>query len=91
MVMRLFKAISTWIDRDWQRRSFNPVFAFGQRLPWCIPILVIGLVGYLFGAEPGDILYDWGLLVGMSLSLMLMAWSFYRWFSGYGRTDWQEK
>ncbi|WP_041390598.1 hypothetical protein [Sphingobium chlorophenolicum] len=89
--MRLIKAFSAWIDRDWERRSFNPVFAFGQRFIWCVPILVIGVVGHLFNAEPGDVLYDWGLPVGMALSLILMGWSCYRWFSGYSRTDWQKK
>ncbi|QUT05246.1 hypothetical protein KFK14_19960 [Sphingobium phenoxybenzoativorans] len=89
--MKQLKAFSAWLDRDWTRRGYNPIFAFGQRLIWCVPVLAIGLVGYLFGAEPGDVLYDWGLPVGMALSLMLMGWSGYRWFSGYSRTDWQEK
>jgi hypothetical protein len=89
--MSLFKAFSAWLDRDWERRSYNPISAFGQRLVWCVPVLAIALVGHLFGAGPGDILYDWGLPVVMALSLMLMCWSGYRWFSGYSRTDWQEK
>ncbi|AEG47897.1 hypothetical protein Sphch_0197 [Sphingobium chlorophenolicum L-1] len=79
------------MDRDWERRRYNPVFAFAQRLMWCVPIVVVAFVGHLFDAEQGDVLYDWGLPVGMAMTLMLMGWSFYRWFSGYSRTDWQEK
>lgn len=89
--MRPLKVFSTWIDRDWERRSYNPIFAFGQRLIWCVPILVIGVIGHLLGARPGDILYDWGLPIGMALSVLLMGFSGYRWYSGYSRTGWQEK
>lgn len=89
--MNLFKALSLWMDRDWEQRSYNPVFAFGQRLLWCVPILIIAIVGHLLGAQPGNVLYDWGLPAGIALSLMLMGWSSYRWLSGYSRTDWQQQ
>jgi cytochrome c-type biogenesis protein CcmH/NrfF len=89
--MRPLKVFSAWLDRDWERRSYNPIFAFGQRLIWCIPIVAIGLAGHLVGAKQGDVLYDWGLPIGMVLSMILMIWSAIRWLSGYSRTDWQEK
>ena len=88
--MRLIKSLVRWIDKDWEGRRYNPVFAFAQRLVWCVPILLIGMTGHLAGAKPGDFLYDWGLPIGMFLSLSLFGLSSYRWFRGYGRTDWQE-
>lgn len=88
--MKALKSLAGWIDKDWQRLRFNPTFAFAQRFLWCVPMLVIGLVGYLAGAKPGDALYDWGLPIGMVLSLLLFGLSMYRWLKGYSRSDWQE-
>lgn len=87
----MVRYLRKWIDRDWERRDYNPVFAFIQRLLWGLPLAVIGAVGWMFDAGPGDPLYDWGLPIGAALSLALVAYSSYRWFVGYGRTGWQEE
>ena len=88
--MQLLRSLIRWIDKDWETLRFNPVFAFAQRFLWCVPIIVIGFVGYLAGAKPGDFLYDWGLPFSMVLSLLLFGVSMYRWLRGYSRSDWQE-
>lgn len=85
------KRLPGWIDRDWERRSYNPLFAFAQRLLWVTPLLAIGAVGLLVGAGPGHFLYDWGLPIGICLMLLLFGYSGYRWFVGYGRTSWHEE
>lgn len=88
--MKALRSLIDWIDKDWERLRFNPVSLFAQKLLWCVPILVVGIVGYIAGTAPGDVLYDWGLPIGIVLSLLLFGLSMYRGLRGYSRTDWQE-
>lgn len=84
------RALREWIDRDWERRRYIATFAFAQKVLWISPLLAIGLICWLLGAGPGDVLYDWGFLAGIVLCLVAMGFSLYRWAAGYSRTAWQE-
>ncbi|MDF7774310.1 hypothetical protein P1X14_03535 [Sphingomonas sp. AOB5] len=87
----MFKSIIAWLDRDWEHRGYNPIFAVGQKLFWFSPLLLIGIIGIIAGVKPGDFLYDKGLLIGLGLCLIPFSISNYRWFRGYGRNSRNEE
>jgi hypothetical protein len=42
MVVKFFEVVREWVDRDWERRSYIPSFAFVQKLLFLSPILLLG-------------------------------------------------
>lgn len=90
----MLRRVLRWIDRDWERRRYLPLLAFGQRLLWIAPILlaiVIMELAEALGASPSGPVTTTILIAGMVGCITTFAFSMYRWFVGYGRTEWQEK
>lgn len=90
----MFRALIGWMDRDWASRKYNPVFAFGQRFVWGIPLLVsIGVISVLdalgFSRDSSAPLTV--LALGATGTFAIMLVSLYRWAVGYGRSDFQER
>jgi len=44
MMVGLSKALREWVDRDWERRSYIPAFAFAQKLLFLSPTLLLGAI-----------------------------------------------
>jgi hypothetical protein len=81
------------MDRDWEQGRYLPLLAIGQRLIWVAPMLVAILLISLadaFGAAASGTITLIILIAGMLASLLMCSLSMYRWFIGYGRTDWQD-
>ena len=90
----MLRRVLHWIDRDWERRRYLPLIAFGQRLLWIAPILLAILLMELaeaLGASPSGPVTTAILIAGVVGCIITFAISMYRWFVGYGRTEWQEK
>lgn len=82
------------MDRDWEQRRYLATFAFAQKLLWIAPMLMAVLltgVAEMLGAAPDGPATLTILLLGFVGSLVTLVMSLYRWFIGYGRTDWQKK
>ncbi len=89
----MFRALIGWIDRDWASRKYNPVFAFGQRFLWGVPVFVsLGVVAIMaaLGAEPNGTATLVVFALGAVGMLAAMLFSIYRWMVGYSRSDFQE-
>lgn len=87
----LYRSVVAWLDRDWERRRYNPTFAFAQKLFWLSPFFLISAICLIAGAKPGDFLYDKVLLIGLALSIIPFSISTYRWLRGYSRPSWHEE
>jgi hypothetical protein len=90
----MFRALIGWMDRDWASRKYNPVFAFGQRLLWGVPLfLSIAVMGILdalgFPRDSPAVLAVFA--VGAIGMFTVMLISLYRWAIGYSRSDFQER
>ncbi|MGA1797337.1 hypothetical protein VH567_00980 [Sphingomonas sp. 4RDLI-65] len=90
----MFLALIDWIDRDWASRKYNPVFAFGQRFVWGVPVFISIAIGIALEAlgYPSDgtaILVV--VVLGAAGMFSIMLISLYRWAVGYSRSDFQER
>lgn len=90
----MFRALINWMDRDWARQRYNPVFAFGQRLVWGIPVFVsLAVIGALealgFSRDGPAVLGT--LVLGAVGMFAFMLLSLYRWAAGYSRSEFQER
>jgi hypothetical protein len=90
----MFRALIGWMDRDWASRKYNPVFAFGQRLIWGVPLLLsIAVISVLdaldFSRDSSASLTV--LALGATGTFAIMLVSLYRWAIGYSRSDFQHR
>jgi len=90
----MFRALINWMDRDWASRRYNPVFAFGQRLVWGVPVfLSIAVTGALeamgFSRDGPAVLGT--IVLGVIGMFAVMLVSLYRWAVGYSRSEFQER
>ena len=90
----MFRALIGWMDRDWATRRYNPVFAFGQRFVWGLPVFAsLAMMGILDAlGVPSDspaTLVIFALGAAGMIAIMLL--SLYRCSVGYSRSDYQEK
>jgi hypothetical protein len=82
------------MDRDWERRNYNPLLAFAQRSMWGAPLLVALLLMGLLESPglPRESSVVTALLVCGALgSLAMLCLSVYRWMAGYCRSAFQER
>lgn len=90
----MFRALIDWMDRDWASRKYNPVFAFGQRLVWGVPVFlslaVIGALEALGFSRDGPAVLG-TLVLGVVGMFAIMLVSLYRWGAGYSRSEFQER
>lgn len=90
----MFRALINWMDRDWASRRYNPVFAFGQRLVWGVPVFlslaVIGALEALGFSRDGPAVLG-TLVLGAVGMFAIMLLSLYRWAAGYSRSEFQER
>lgn len=90
----MFRALIGWMDRDWSSRKYNPVFAFGQRLIWGVPMFISLAIISLLDAlgfprdSPATLTV---LALGMIGVFTVMLVSLYRWAIGYSRSDFQSR
>ncbi len=88
------KRLVLWLDRYWERRSYNPVFAFAERLlvgaPLLIALLLMGVLEAL-GVSLDAPIITAILIVGVLGMFGMMGLSLYRWMTGYSRSEWQDK
>ena len=90
----MFRALIDWMDRDWASREYNPVFAFGQRFVWGVPIFVsTAIIAGLdaLGIPPESSVSLVVLVLGGAGMFAIMLVSLYRWATGYSRSDFQER
>lgn len=90
----MFRAIMSWIDRDLASRKYSPVFSFGQRLLWSLPVfLSLAAISVMeaLGAEPGGTATLVVFILGGIGMVAAMLVSIYRWMAGYSRTAFQEE
>lgn len=92
--MRLIRSLVAWMDRDWQGRNYNPIFAFAQRLLWIAPLiaalLLMGLLETL-GVSRESLAVSALLVCGALGTLVMVGLSLYRWMTGYSRSEWQDQ
>ena len=90
----MFRALINWMDRDWVNRRYSPVFAFGQRLVWGVPVflslVVIGALEALGFSRNGPAVLG-TLVLGAVGMFAIMLLSLYRWAAGYSRSEFQER
>jgi hypothetical protein len=90
----MLRALINWMDRDWAHRKYNPVFAFGQRLVWGVPVFlslaVIGALEALGFSRDGPAVLG-ALVLGVAGTFAIMLISLYRWATGYSRSEFQER
>jgi hypothetical protein len=82
------------MDRDWERRSYNPLFAFAQRLVWAAPLLAALLLMELLetlGVARGSFVVIALLVCGAFGTFAMLGLSMYRWMAGYSRSAFQEQ
>jgi len=91
MMVNPFKALREWVDRDWERRSYNPTFAFAQKLLFLSPLLLLGIVSMVIDIPPGSPGYYWGFGVAGALCLLIGVFQGWRWLLGYVRPSWHEE
>ena len=88
------RRFGSWLDRYWERRSYNPVFAFAERLmviaPLLIAILLMGVLEAL-GVSRGAPVMTGILIAGGVCAFGMMGISLHSWMKGYSRSEWQDK
>jgi hypothetical protein len=92
--MRLIRAFAAWMDRDWDGRNYNPIFAFAQRLLWIAPLIAaLVLMGLLetLGVSRESLAVTALLVCGALGTLALVGLSLYRWVTGYSRSERQDQ
>lgn len=81
----MFHALINWMDRDWESRRYNPVFAFAQRLVRLVPVLlslaVIAVLKCLGFSHDGPVAVS-VFALGMAGTFTIMLVSLYRWMAG---------
>lgn len=82
----MFRALTAWIDRDWERRSYSPLFLVKQGLmvwaPVVLAFLVVTMLQLPIGGPASNVL----LILGVLGAASLFSLSAYRWFVGYGKS-----
>lgn len=91
MMVKPFKALREWVDRDWERHSYIPTFAFAQKLLFLSPLLLLGIVSMVIDIPPGSAVYYWGFGIAGILCLLIGVVQAWRWLMGYARPSWHEK
>lgn len=91
MMVNPFKALREWVDRDWEQRSYNPTFAFAQKLLFLSPLLLLGIVSMVIDIPPGSPDYYWGFGVAGAFCLLIGVYQGWRWLLGYVRPSWHEE
>jgi hypothetical protein len=90
----MFRTLIGWMDRDWASRRYNPVFAFGQRFVWGLPVFAsIAAIGILdaLGFPSDSPVTLLVLALGVAGMFAVMLLSLYRWAAGYSRSDIQKQ
>ena len=92
--MRLIRSLVARMDRDWERRNYNPTSAFAQRLLWIAPLLVVlllmGLMETLGVSRKSEVVTAL-TVCGALGTLVMVGLSLYRWMTGYSRSEWQDQ
>lgn len=79
-------ALTAWIDRDWERRNYSPLFLVRQGLMVWAPLVVAFLAVSMLQLPIGGSASNIFLVLGALGSTSLMLLSGYRWFVGYGKS-----
>jgi hypothetical protein len=90
----MLRALINWMDRDWASRRHNPVFAFGQRLVWGVPVfLSLAVIGALeaMGLSRNGPAVIGTVVLGVVGMFAILLVSLYRWAAGYSRSEFQER
>lgn len=89
--MKFIRQLQRWIDRDWEKRGYNPMFAYAQKIMYLSPLLLVGAADLVIGIPPGSSAYYWSGGIALTLGLIIYGWQLYRWLVGYVRPSWHEE